>query len=298
MDEADKIIKDWAHCFNGIMWTDNIPWFYENKILKPLTLPHKINNVDRKKVRDIIKSHGALVAYWTDNWDLAETEWWWTSCDNKEYDVENIEDKRGRRDVRKGNRECTVERIKPEDFAELTYEIYSKAFKSYKYHNLNVLSREQYSEYIYRKNKFQGYELWGAFVNKKIAAYASAVVINDAVLIESAKSDYELQVHCPNNALFYRMTKHYLCERGKLYITNGPRTLLHPTNINDLLIRMGYRKIYCRLNVELSGLSKLILYSGINKWLNIFGLFDKVFPGPFAKLKSFLKLIEISKTFY
>lgn len=297
MDKAEEIIKDWAQCFNGIIWTDDVPWVYESKILKPLTMPHQIKNIDRKKVREIIKSKGALLAYWADNWNLNESEWWWTSCDNKEYDVENIEDKRGRRDVRKGLRECSIKRIEPENFVELSYGIYSNAFKSYEYHNLNVFSRKQYSEYIFRKSRFNGYELWGAFVGKKLAAYAAAVVIDDAVLIESAKSDYELQIHCPNNAIFYQMTKHYLCERGKLYITNGSRTLLHPTNINDLLIRMGYRKIFCRLKVELSDFAKIILHSGIDKWINYINPIDKIFPGQLAKLKSFLNLVEISKSF-
>jgi hypothetical protein len=296
MDEADKIIKDWAQCFNGIMWTDNIPWFYENKLLKPLTMPHKISNVDRKKVREIIKSKSALVAYWTDNWDLGETEWWWTSCDDKEYDVENIEDKRGRRDVRKGIRECSVKKMIPEEFVKSTYPVYSNAYNSYKYHNLRNFSADQYREYIFNKSSFNGYELWGAFINERLAAYASVVILDDAVLIESAKSDPELQNHCPNNALFYIITKHYLNERNKKYITNGPRTLFHPTNINDMLIRMGYRKIYCQLNVELSLLAGLIKYSRIQKLFNLIRI-EKFFPEQTAKLNSFFKLIEISKNF-
>lgn len=292
----DPDLKKWADRYNGILWSDEIPWLTESRILKPLSLPHTIKNVNRKNIKRLLYKSRSILAYWTDQWNREESLWWWISCDDKEYDVERIVDKGGRRDVRKGLRECSIKRMKPDDFVNLTYPVYSEAYNSYKYHNLRNFSKDQYREYIFNKSKYEGYELWGAFVGDKFAAYASTVLMDDAVLLESARSDPALQRHCPNNALFYSMTKHYLGERDKLYITNGPRTLFHPTNINDLLIRMGYRKIYCRLNVELSLFARLILYSRVQKWFNYLGI-DKIFPGQAAKINSFFKLVEISKNF-
>jgi len=289
--------KKWAERYNGVFWSCEIPWLTENRLLRPLSLPHTIQNVNRKDVKKLISESHTLVAYWSDLWDNGESAWWWTSCDNKVYDIENITDKNGRRDIRKGLRECTIQRLEPADFVEHSYPIYSSAFHTYEYHDLRDFSKEQYSEYIFNKSRYPGYELWGAFVHDKMAAYASAVIMDNAVLLDSAKSDGGLQKHCPNNALFYLMTKHYLVEREKLYITNGPRTLLHPTNINDMLIRMGYRKIYCRLNLELSMTAKLILLTGVRKWYKYLTIFRDKFPGPLAKLQSFLTLVEISRTF-
>ncbi len=289
--------KKWAERYKNVFWSDDVPWPMENRLLRPLALPHTIQNIHHNYVKDLISKSGALIAYWSDKWDMDESYWWWTSCDDKEYSIEKISDKRGRRDVRKGLRECIVRRMNQEDFVDLSYRIYSDSYYAYKYHDLRNFSKDQYREYIFNKGEYGGYELWGAFVDDKMAAYASVVVMDGAVLLESAKSDPSLQKHCPNNALFYRMTEHYLRERGKLYITNGPRTLLHPTNINDLLIRMGYRKIYCRLNIELSLTAKLILLTGVRKWFKFLEVIRDKFPGPLAKLQSFLALVEISRTF-
>ncbi len=289
--------KKWAERYKNVLWSDDIPWLPENRLLRPLSLPHTIQEIHHKNVKDLISKSGALVAYWSDKWDSTESAWWWTSCDDKEYGIEKIGDKRGRRDVRKGLRECIVRRLNQEDFVDLSYRIYSDSYDAYKYHDLRNFTKDQYREYIFNKGEYEGYELWGAFVGDIMASYASAVVMDGAVLLESAKSDPGLQQHCPNNALFYRMTEHYLRERGKLYITNGPRTLLHPTKINDMLIRMGYRKIYCRLNLELSLAAKLILLTGVRKWHKYLAVFRNRFPGPLAKLQSFLALVEISLTF-
>ena len=127
-------------------------------------------------MKDMISESGALVAYWSDKWDSNESAWWWTGWD-KAYSIEKISDKRGRRDVRKGLRECIVRRLNREDFVNFSYNIYSDSYDNYKYHDLRNFSKDQYQEYIFNKSEYAGYELWGAFVEDKMASYASVVVI-------------------------------------------------------------------------------------------------------------------------
>jgi hypothetical protein len=290
-------VAGWAECQKEVIWIDDIPWNVRDRILEPLSMPHTIENVNREKVHKALSDTNALLAYWTDDWGRAESEWWWICCDDKEYDIENVINSRGRRGIHKGMKDCSVSRVVPKDFPNLTYNIFSESMKSYGIKSSKIPTKEEYYESIMNKSEYEGFELWGTFVGDKLAAFATCVVIDDVVMFGSTKSDPKLHTHSPNNALFYHITKHYLRERGILYVTNGSRTLLHPTTINDFLIRMGFRKVFCRLNVELSNFTKLLLNltgSELNKYLKFFW---KMFPRQYEKFQAFLKLVEIGKTF-
>lgn len=290
-------IRGWAKSNRDVIWIDDIPWFVRNKLLLPLSMPHTIKYVDRKKVREALISTNSLLAHWSDEWDCKESEWWWTCCDDRNYDIENIKNPSGRRGIRKGISACSVHRIEAKNFSNLAYNIYSKSLKSYGLNNLKIPTEEQYNKEILEFSEYEGYELWGAFVNGRLAAFATCTVVNNAVSLGSTKSDPDMHKYYPNNALFYHVTRHYLKERGILYVTNGTRTLLHPTTINDFLIRMGYRRIFCRLNIELSTYSKLMMSIGIEFWEKQLKIFSRLFPNQWVKFKALLELNKISKTF-
>jgi hypothetical protein len=288
-------IKYWADCNDGVVWIDNIPWQLRNRILLPLGMPHTIpNDINRNKVQEAVNDTKALLAYWTDQWDSEHSEWWWTCCDNRNYNIENIENSSGKRGIRKGISYCSVRRIDANDFADMAYSLYTKALESYGLKNSKIPSKDEYKQTIIKQSKYSGFELWGAFVKEQLAAFSTCIIIDGAVNLGSTKSDPELHKYYPNNALFYNITRHYLQKKNILYVTNGYRTLLHPTSINDFLIRMGYRRIYCRLNIELSYFAKLLINSGV---VLLGKHIKKIFPDLGAKVNGLLKLIEISKTF-
>ncbi len=297
MSENFKI-KKWVEVQEGKIWLDDLPWSIRGKILEPIFLPHIELSINRNKIREALLDTKALFAYWTDDWNRAsESEWWWTICDDINYDINNLENSSGKRGIRKGLSMCSVHRIEINEFADITYSIFAKSQKSYGLNDSQIQTKEQYKNKILRFGNYDGFETWGAFTKEGLAAFASCVFIDNAVSLGSTKSDPELHKYYPNNALFYYITKHYLQERGAFYITNGNRTLLHSTTINDFLIRMGYRKKYCRLNIELTRKSKIlseVKIIALNRYLK---LLWKKFPNPYQKLEAFYKLIEISKTF-
>ena len=292
--QGNDLIK-WAECFNNVIWADEIPWYFSRGLLEPLAMPHMIKKLNHEKIRDAVSKNKALLAYWSDQWDSKPSEWWWTCCDNKQYDIENIQNQRARRGIRKGLRECSVRRVEPKEFIKLTYDIYTSNAESYD--QSFRLSTDQYKEFILRRSKYDGFELWIAFVNQKPAAFSTCILIDNAVSLGSTKSNPDLHKHAPNYALFYHITKHYLNERGVSYVNNGHRTLLHTTSIHDFLIRMDYRKIYCRLNIELSKLSSLISLFSTGRSAQIIKYVLKLFPGKIEKFNGFNQLVEISKTF-
>ena len=290
-------VNEWAKFNDGIIWIDDMPWERRNRVLLPLWLPHVEHIMDKDKILEANNKTNSWLAHWTDDWDRNQSEWWWTCCDMKNYDLETIPNPNGRRAIRKSLSTCSVHRIEPKDFTNLAYDIFYKAQKSYNYSNSKIITKKTYNEIILKQSNYNGFELWGAFVNGKLASFATCLIIDNAVSLGSTKSDPDFHKYYPNNALFYHITKHYLRVRGFLYVTNGPRTLLHSTTINDFLIRMGYRKIFCRLNIELSKHARMILSSGIKNGSKYLNYLEKVFPNQTAKINGFLKLVNISKTF-
>lgn len=289
--------KEWAKHYSNVIMIDGQPWELRNRLLIPIAPPNTIANVNRKKIKEALFKTKALLAYWTDNWNSDESEWWWTVCDMKNYNIDNIKNSSGKRGIRKGLEKCYVRRMEPEKFAELTYSIHLKSHLSYNISASKINSYNEYVEVIKNQSKYKGFESWGAFFEGKLVSYATILVIDNVVLFGSTKSDPDYHKYYPNNALFYFLTNHYLIERGFSYITNGPRTLLHSTSINDFLIKLGYKRVYCRLNVELSNIAKLLIYSGTGKLILNLKFLKYLSPNQFSKLKSFFDLVHISKTF-
>lgn len=293
MDNRDLSSHNLANYYDNVFWIDGAPWYVKDRVLSPLSMPHKKISANPDNIRKALLNSQALMARWYDDWDQEKSGWWWTCCDNRQYDVDQIENARGRRGIRKGLRECDIRLVEPQKFVELSYDIYINALNSYGYSSSQIPSKKEYRDHILRLAQYSGTEIWGAFVKNELAAYAVCKIIDNAVNLGSTKSNSDLHRYCPNNALFYSITRHYLRERGVRYVTNGARTLLHTTSINDFLIRMGYRRIFCRIHVELAKFLRFLLFTRVDIWGKaLHGL--KILPTPqWKKAQSFLKLLEI-----
>lgn len=285
--------REYAKYVSPIVWVDDTPWRIRGRVLTPLCMPHVPLDVDRTELRNAIAEHKALLACWTTEWDaLDSSEWWWTCCDHDIFDIEKIDSSRGRRSIRKGLRECTVRRVAVSDFSQLAYPIYRTALESY---NERPPTEVEFVEQMERLATYPGTEFWSAFYGDKVAGFATCQVLDDAVTLGSTKSAPELDKYNPNAALFYSISQYYL-GNGLRYVSNGSRTLWHPSSINEFLERLGFRKVFCRVNVELSPVAKIIDKSHLAKWGSCFGL-QRLFGKKWVRLEGFQKLVRIAETF-
>ncbi len=139
-----------------------------------------------------------------------------------------------------------------------------------------------------------GQGILGSIHGDKLAAFASCQIIDRAVLLSSTHSDPELHRHKANSALFYSVTRHYL-QHGMLYVSNGSRTLWHATSINDFLRRLGFRRVYCRVNIEASPLLKTVDLVRLARWGRYLGL-PKLLGNRWLQLEGCHRLFRISET--
>jgi hypothetical protein len=278
---------------SSVEWIGGIPWRRYGKTLLPLCMPHVPFTVDRTEIRKTLRKKEALLACWTTEWNRGEpSEWWWTCCDTEDYRIEAIDSARGRRSIRQGLRACTVEKIEKSTFYSHSYPIYSMAMTEY---GEKPPTQTQYARQVESMAKYHGVEFWGAFYQTRMAAFAICTVQDQAVLLGSTKSAPDLDKHNPNAALFHSISKHYL-ESGMKYVTNGSRTMWHPTHINEFLETLGFRKVYCRLNVEMSTLARFISLLRVNKWGPLLGT-RILMRRKWMQLDGFYRLLRIASTF-
>jgi hypothetical protein len=185
-----------------------------------------------------------------------------------------------------------VRRVEPAQFAPLAYPILCAALLSY---GERPPERAQFISKIRKSAEYPGTEYWGAFRGTDMAAFSTCRRVDDAITLGSTKSVPELHRYNPNAALFYTIAMHYLGS-GALYVTNGSRTLWHPTSINEFLLRLGFRRAYCRLNIEFSPLLSPKLLVAAAKWARYAGLTNRLGQRG-RQLSGLSRMIEIAKTF-
>jgi hypothetical protein len=248
---------------SAVLEIAGIPWVSRGRVLRPLSMPHRMRAIPREGVRAAIREVGARLAQWTEEWDVGPCDWWHVCCDRQDYGIDQL-GKSVRYDTRRGLERCEVRRVDPEWFATAGFAVYAAAFR--RYGTLPPMDQSGFTVEFREHALYRGRETWGAFVGGTLVAWASCIVIGDAVDLASWKSDPEYYKARPNNALLYALTHHYLGERGVRYVMSGSRSLLHQTRVQDFEEKMGYRRVYCPLRIELSPATAAVNALGLPGW--------------------------------
>jgi len=237
MDETDFIFSDdaWGSRIGG----KAIDYALDEE------LRHDLNH---DAVRKFIHEKNALLAMWTYDYDCGEEgPWYRFVCDIANYDIDKIKNKKGRYYVRRSLKNCTIRNVSYQWLADNAYEVYVSAGS--RYSNFVPYPRKMFEKIKHKLSKEPGREAWGIFVDEKLVAYATVLIRGEKVYVAESKFDPSYSKFYPMYALYYAISHHYLNERGYRAIDNGSRPLLHDTNIGDFLLRLGWRKAYCRLGI-------------------------------------------------
>lgn len=254
-------------------------WQVVDSVLRPLEppLPDRSPAVDEVALGRVLKESGAPLAMWTYDFDCPDTPWWWTICDNHEYDIAST--KSGvRSQVRQGLRNCQVEKADAAWLAEHGYACYIAHVGGHE--DTQPESEEQFRERYSTLRDVAGFDVWKVTAEGRTIAYGTCYVVEGVVMLATWKSDPASLKLRPNNALIYEMTRHYLVDQKVRYVSNGHRNLLHPTNVMDFMLKMGYRSCYARLGVLLGGKLRLAMKLGAGP---MSGMLQRM-PGPVGRI--------------
>ena len=219
-----------------------INWRLYQGALVPAPVFPCFTDLSQDEARTLLKESGAWFIRYASGPCNEETGWWYVVCDS--YNPERLSSKI-RNMIKRGNRNCAVSRIDTEWLAQSGYECYLAAFNRYK--NARPVSRNIFCDSILRTIGGP-FEYWGVFLKDRLAGYCQCIVEKNEVSTNVVKFDPEYLHYYTSYSLVTSMIIHYVAERG-MSLSNGTRSIAHDTNFQDILLKLGFRKDFCRLNI-------------------------------------------------
>ena len=207
-------------------------------------------NLELQAVQQFVRKKGAWGAMWNYDHDYTEQgPWYRCVCDTVGYDISNVKSKNVRHNVNRSLKRCVTRRVDYAWLADNGYDVYIKAASRYK--NFKVESKDNFRRKMLDNSNVPGSEAFGVFVDDKLVAYVTLFICGQSVRGDTAHFDPAYSNAYPMYALYYSITRHYLIERGYREFDRGTRPLMHETNVDEFLLRLGYRKACCRLGLYL-----------------------------------------------
>ena len=255
-----------------------ISWKLYRGSLVPASVAPCFVELDGNEAGQLLKESGAFLLRYTSDPCENQTEWWYVMCDS--FETGRLSSKM-RNQIRFSSRHCSVRRIDALWLSTNGYGCYSNAFK--RYDGSSPISREDFYENIMAT--YDGpFEYWGVFVGNSLAGYCQCIIEGKNAATNVIKSDPVFLKFYSSYALISALVTNYIVNNG-MSLSNGSRSVSHDTNIQDFLLKFGFRKQFCRLNVVYRPWLKAAVRS-LYPFNGLIGrLPDK---GPVQKIKSVL----------
>ena len=110
--------------YKGINWK-----LYQGALI-PDVLPHIEIDLSENEAKELLKATNAYFVRWIDEWDRDGGEFWYVIKDEREDLTKYSSNMRNQ--IRKGLKNCKVEKVSKTFLAENGYYVYKEAFKRYK----------------------------------------------------------------------------------------------------------------------------------------------------------------------
>lgn len=228
----------------------DIEWYSYHGALLPSVPPHYNIILDRQKQQDLLTQSGAYFIRWTDHFDMLRESSFWYVIKDKPESLDSYKSKT-RNQIKKGLNLCIVEPTSAYDISENGYACYRKAVIGYQHSSAPAEESLFKNQYLALKND-KNHEFWVVKEreSKKIIAYAHIILDETMCSYSSIKFDPDYLHLYGGYALIFTMNTHYINERHFDYVSDGARSIAHPTNIQEFLIqKFQFRKAFCTLHL-------------------------------------------------
>lgn len=270
-------------------------WKYYNHAAVPTTAPHEKPDLTPLKDGSIWNIDGKkpLFVRWTTDWDCGKDTGWWYIIKDAPFDMGTLSSN-SRKHIKEAFRKVNVEKIDPVTFIDALYECSHQAFLAYKLAS-NEMSYEKFKETCLDAKK-NGLDYWASFDkgSRKLIGFLICQQHQDWAEIYTAKFYPQFLKLRASDALYASVLDYYLNQKLLRYVSSGSRSISHVTNTQEYKEQhFGYRKAFCKLNIEYSSVCKsivLCLYP-LRNVISLFGRFNK----KIHLFSSVLKMEEICR---
>lgn len=248
----------------------------------------------RKQAKVILKSEKSLMLTYVNNFDCDEETNWWYICRDNVMTLEDFPSKK-RCTIRKGINSIIIEEVEfTESMIEQLYRMQEKVdiareghvrtFDVFKSGLISCVEGESVQLYIAR------------LVDDPdvIVGFMKVLCFGKIASISKARFDHEYNRLQVSSGMFFEITNKYLQKDGIQYVTDGERSILHETTIQQYLCKnLAYRKVYSKLNLVYKPMVKIFIKMVYPFRKLVSKMSNKI--NVFKKLKAVLLLEECSK---
>lgn len=252
-------------------WGLGFRWRTHHGAIIPLTPPHALSDIHRVHAIKYTVKKRALLIRWDEGFDREKaSEWWYVVKDSKEP-LEDLKPK-VRTKIRKGFKFFTGQLVEKDVIKKEGYDVYRASFNRYEKLE-KILSEAEFLKAIDglpKETEFWGFRELSTgrlvafsenYLQEGCCTYVTTWFRPEFLKASSGYLGYYV---------FYLMNQHYLFNVNMKYISDGARSISHPTNIHDFLIdNFGFRRAYARLRVAYApgiGLAVALLYP-FRRWI-------------------------------
>ncbi len=231
-----------------------------------------------------------LLARWHSDWDCGyETNWWYIVCYTP-FEFERLS-RKSRKNIRKALENCKVKKVNPCDCVEDLWRVFQEATERYS-NFAQTTTRDSFASMIAKAPDY--WDFWGGYdkENNRMIGYKICSVYEEWVDFTASKYSTEFLKLRVSDALNYTALDYYLNESGKKYVSNGTRSVVHETNVQDYYQEhFNFRKAFCKLHIKYR-----FPVSFIIRILYLFrGTLKKHNTGKLHKIVSLLAMEEIAR---
>ena len=241
----------------------------------------------------LLRQLGGLWLQWTEGFEpklggLKEDhqcgDGWYAVICRRHTLLEDAKSGNTRSKLRRAIKNCDVRKVPAREIAENGFETYCAAFSRYRGWSGDLPTKERFKNSVLSDSPFDDIRhQWAVYVGDRMVGFAQVLAWGrleaDYTLI---KLDPDYLKFYSGYALIYRMNEYYLFENGFRYVSDGFRSVLHETAVQDFLItKFGFERAYTRLNVRyrfpLGGV--ISAARPFRKWIS------RVYPGAAALME-------------
>lgn len=213
--------------------------------LGPIVIDKPKLEVDRKALFRKLKGKLAWWSYYSDD---MSTDGWYGVIKTSHIQIEEYRNSNLRRKIRKGLKEFKIEKITAQVLSEKGQEVYTTVEKAYG-------NKPKVEKFIGQLGSYVDFsdivDLWGVFYKEKLIGYT--IVYNydkEEANISEIKILNDYKKYYPSYALFHKLSEFYIQNNSFNSISDGYRTLLHDSGVQEFLIKnFGFKKV--GLEIEL-----------------------------------------------
>jgi hypothetical protein len=258
-------------------------WRHYQRALVPASLKPEPVHLTLEQEHELLRRSGALFLRYFTRTVSYPTAFWYTAC--SQYDPSKLHQK-VKANIRRGHKNCHVERVDPVWLADNGYPCYASAFLRYR--NAQPESKEGFDE-MCRWAVGGPFEFWAAFVNGQLAGFAKCVVGGDYAACLVLKLDPNFIRLDIASALKNSILSTYVSKQEKTAYA-GFRSVVHVTNTHDFLTRQGYSRVYCDLKLAY----RPAVRSAVDLLYKIRPIVDRI-PESFMNLKSNVRALLLQE---